>query len=266
MESIQYVAMKVLYSYQTSIECCKRFLWRVFYVPMPLYVYKVLVYTSENDKDVKDVPKDTEENVVIEATHEDIQEEDVEEEEEEDIEEDVVEDTQEDIEEYVLEDTQQDIEEYVLEDTREDIQEDVVCVDDVTTKYIQGDNLIHPNNCLDRIEYRILWKHRYYYRLVSTPTHIIEPTHNQFAGGQKISSRPKVICARLKNDSEGTNEDVIHRVLKYAGPRHDFFNQPILMKWLFENDSLLEDTELHIMLNNCKFFVFKPNEIMRIKE
>lgn len=133
---------------------------------------------------------------------------------------------------------------------------------DMTSTYIQGNQLIVPTDHDDRIEYRISWKQDKKYRLVSTLSHPIHPAHHLFAGSQGMSTNAKIIHAILVNPN-GDMENVLPRVLKYAGPRHDFFNQPVQMRWLFENDDISPCARLHIMTNKSRLSVFAPNDVIR---
>lgn len=114
----------------------------------------------------------------------------------------------------------------------------------------------------NRLEYRVTWNRRNKYRIVSTNSNIVYPHHELFVGTGTLSSRPKILCAVLK-DSDGEC-NVIERVLKYAGPNHEFFNQhEFKMKWMFEHDDLKEDTILFVLFSNGSHRTFSANDTIQ---
>jgi hypothetical protein len=115
-----------------------------------------------------------------------------------------------------------------------------------------------------RVEYRITWNRKSKYRVVSTLSSPMQPKHEMFVGCGGLSTRPKIICAMLK-DGDGTC-NVVDRVLKYAGPKHDFFEQKeFRMRWMFENDDLKPDTRLEMLLSNVKTYTFGIDDIIDFK-
>lgn len=139
--------------------------------------------------------------------------------------------------------------------------------EDVTDDYIDG-NLLLSNDIDDteRIEYRVAWKRTSKYRMVFSKQNPISPTHELFAGAFGLSSKPKIMRATLKNLEENIEENVLQRVLKFAGPKHDFFgSNNFKMEWMFENDYLHEQMELELLLTNGKSFTFSPNDIVEFQ-
>lgn len=150
----------------------------------------------------------------------------------------------------------------------EDNMSETDCTDDyykgkpVVVKRITETENETPLENENRLEYRVTWNRRNKYRIVSTGTHVIYPHHELFVGTGTLSSKPKILCAVLK-DSDG-DCNVIDRVLKYAGPKHDFFNQQeFKMKWMFEHDDLKEDTILFMLFSNGTHHTFHANDTVR---
>lgn len=127
---------------------------------------------------------------------------------------------------------------------------------DCTEYYYKGLSIPHVLPSSDeeptddhRIEYRITWSRNKKYRIVSTLSNPLYPQHEMFVGTGMLSSKPKAICAILKDEDGECN--VIERVYKYAGPKHDYFGQSeFKMKWMFENDELKETTVLSVLFSN----------------
>jgi hypothetical protein len=125
---------------------------------------------------------------------------------------------------------------------------------DYTDDYCKGlriknastDDTYAENN---RTEYRVTWNRTKKYRLISTTNSPMYPQHEMFVGTGMLSSRPKIICAVLKDDDGECN--VTERVCKYAGPKHDFFGQQkCKMRWMFEDYILDESTVLLVLLSS----------------
>lgn len=132
---------------------------------------------------------------------------------------------------------------------------------DLTDAYIRGSPiLVEPDKT--RVEYRVTWKRNKRYRVVRSDPTDPSPNHEMFAG---VLPDPKkrIVMAVLNNPEENLSENVINRVLKFAGPRHDFFeNKRLRMRWLFENDDLLPDSQLHLLYTDGKLLKFKPDDLM----
>ena len=106
---------------------------------------------------------------------------------------------------------------------------------DCTNEYLQGNLQLNLNED-ERVEYRYMWTDRKN-RMISTNEEMVP---NLFCMTRKPPKQVFIIKAILFNEDENLCENVIDRVLKYAGPQHDFYNEQIKMEWLFENDDLEE--------------------------
>ena len=139
--------------------------------------------------------------------------------------------------------------------------------EDVSTDYADGNVLLNTTiGDTERIEYRVTWKRTSKYRIVLTKEWkecTINPAHELFAGAFGLSSKPKILRATLKNHDDASEDNVMDRVLKFAGPRHDFFgNGGFKMGWMFENDYLHDNIELDILLSNGKSFTYAPSDVI----
>lgn len=103
---------------------------------------------------------------------------------------------------------------------------------DLTNVYFKGDLKLDINPD-ERIEYRYMWMNRKS-RMISNK----ESCPNIIGMTTKKPITVFIIKAILLNEDENVCENVLERVLKYAGPHHDFYNETIKMEWLFENDDL----------------------------
>lgn len=104
---------------------------------------------------------------------------------------------------------------------------------DLTNSYIHGEMQLdlYEN---ERVEYRFMWMNRKNRMITTNPYHapsIIDMT-------QKQTVSLYIIKAILLNETDNICENVLERVLKYAGPHHDFYDEEVKMEWLFENDDL----------------------------
>lgn len=136
---------------------------------------------------------------------------------------------------------------------------DSLGVVDRTDDYYKG--AIIKNDTGDRTEYRVTWNRTKKYRLVSTTSSPMYPQHEMFVGTGMLSSRPKIICAVLKDEDGECN--VIERVYKYAGPKHDFFGQKeFKMRWMFENDELKESTVLLVLFSNGTNTIYGSDDVI----
>jgi len=149
--------------------------------------------------------------------------------------------------------------------------------DDITSEYQKGnlsvERYLSSNDT--RVEYRVMWNTKTKYRVVSTETNSIKPNHEMFVGGKRLTSKPKIIRATLINHTYTTyiegaccgsiEEDVLTRVLKYAGPSQDFFKQDELqMEWMFENDQLTNEMKLNILMSDGKHLSFRTGQLMKL--
>lgn len=162
---------------------------------------------------------------------------------------------------------------YVYKVVHIDENSDNDCTDDYYRGRFMEQVVLKSNNDPDdfesvyqdhRVEYRLTWNRTSKYRVVSTISSPMQPKHEMFVGSQGLSTRPKIMCAVLKDDDGSCN--VVERVLKYAGPKHDFFDQKeFRMRWMFENDDLKTDTRLELLLSNGKTYTFGIDDIIDFK-
>lgn len=133
--------------------------------------------------------------------------------------------------------------------------------EDVTDAYIKG-LPISVQSDQTRAEYRVTWKRNKKYRIVRSDPTDPSPNHEMFAGVLPDPMK-RIIMAVLHNPVENISESVMQRVLKFAGPRHDFFgNKRMRMCWLFENDELLPESQLHLLYTNGKLLKFEPDDLL----
>lgn len=106
-----------------------------------------------------------------------------------------------------------------------------------------------------RIEYRVTWN-RAKYRVVNE-----SPRYDMFLR----RDAKKIIMAVLHNPVENVEENVIQRVVKFAGPNHDFFETDVRMRWLFESDDVLDETVLVLLMSNGAILKFEPDDVISLK-
>lgn len=153
---------------------------------------------------------------------------------------------------------------YVYKVIHSDEHKDTDCTDDYYRGLFLESSVLVSKHPDDRVEYRVTWNRNAKYRVVSTLSSPKQPTHEMFVGSGGLSTRPKILCAVLK-DEEGTC-NVVDRVLKYAGPKHDFFEQNgFRMRWMFMSDDLQEDTVLEVLLSNGKIHAFGVDDTVDFK-
>lgn len=133
--------------------------------------------------------------------------------------------------------------------------------EDLTDAYIRGlPILVQPDKT--RAEYRVTWKRNKTYRIVRSDPSDPSPNHEMFAGILP-DPRKRIVMAVLNNPVDNISEDVMNRVLKFAGPRHDFFgNKRLRMRWLFENDDVLPESQLHLLYTDGKLLKFRPDDLL----
>lgn len=110
-----------------------------------------------------------------------------------------------------------------------------------------------------RIEYRYLFK-RCKYR------YTVDPSMHEISFPDEIESREafvsKPIIARMYYP-EGTDESVIKRVAKYAGPSGDFYGGTVIRaQWLFPwfTAESFDGVSLHIVDSHLRMHVFRLDE------
>jgi hypothetical protein len=133
---------------------------------------------------------------------------------------------------------------------------------DCTRDYHRGIKIVPDDHY--RVEYRLTWRRHRKYRVVCLDASDPSPCHDMFAG---VSPDPKqrIVMAVLHNPKENLNENVIERVLKFAGPKNDFFgNKRLCMGHLFANDDLLPDTMLHMLYTDGRLLKYLPNDPLLI--
>ena len=106
-----------------------------------------------------------------------------------------------------------------------------------------------------RLEYRVTWNQSNY-RVVNE-----SPRYEMFTRRET----KKIIMAVLHNPVENVEENVIHRVVKFAGPNHDFFESELRMRWMFESDDVLDETVLVLLMSNGAIMKFAPDDFIALK-
>jgi hypothetical protein len=114
------------------------------------------------------------------------------------------------------------------------------------------------------IEYRVMYD-RKKYRVVSKCDNFKEPAlslfHKPTSSMNDPIRNPRIISATLCHKYDNVESDVFNRVLKFAGPNHDFFGQVLKTRWMFANDDLMdEEHTLHILYSNGISTQFSPDE------
>lgn len=135
---------------------------------------------------------------------------------------------------------------------------------EVTTDYFKG--MLNPRcNENERYEYRFTWLGTKS-RMISTFSDVCSPSYTNMTLKTSNSHPLYIMSALLFNRDENVCENVIERVLKYAGPNHDFYDKELKMDWLFENDDLeIINVFLVIMYSTGKKICFKPGEYIKKK-
>ena len=138
------------------------------------------------------------------------------------------------------------------------LDEDEFDVQNITMDYINAKHI--PIETNEFVEMRMLWKtDPYRYLIYKTDPNF--PSYDQFT--KSISPMTRIICAILINpNNQNTNDecDVLSRVCKFAGPKHDFFNKPIKVRYMFMNDGTDENTRLYILRQGGKVNEYKMND------
>ena len=136
---------------------------------------------------------------------------------------------------------------------------------DVTTDYFKGS--LNPQcDENERYEYRYTWlgtKNR----MISTSSNVCSPSYKDMTLKSSKTETPSyIISTVLFNRDEDICENVLERVLKYAGPKHDFYDKDIKMDWMFENDDLETiKTFLIIMYSTGEKICIRPGECIKKK-
>lgn len=117
---------------------------------------------------------------------------------------------------------------------------------DISSDYFDG-FAVAPTKSFPRIEYRCIWKNKKYKInsvqnfgtnldtdtipiLLPSLTKINDPCLSSFAG----KCRKKFIVQAFLCDNTDC-VDVTKRLIKLAGPKHNFFEQPIISKWILKS-------------------------------
>jgi hypothetical protein len=117
----------------------------------------------------------------------------------------------------------------------------------------------------DYIEYRVMYKFQKY-RIFSLKGNIIEPTLHllQSHGMKSPLNHPRIIGACLTNKVNDLQENVLDKILKYAGPNHDFFGQKVKPKWMFNKQVMIDgEHDLCIFYTNGSIHSFSTNEFVK---
>jgi hypothetical protein len=110
----------------------------------------------------------------------------------------------------------------------------------------------HPDR---RVEHRVTWNGSKY-RVINEA-----PRYDMFVRRES----KKILMAVLHNPVENAEENVLERVVKFAGPNHDFFESNVRMRWLFESDDVLDDTVLVLLMSNGAILKFAPDDVISLK-
>ena len=150
---------------------------------------------------------------------------------------------------------------------------------DISNDYFDGFTIV-PSKAFPRIEYRCIWKSKKYkvnsiQYFGHTPTEIVEEniipillpsiqkTNDPCLSTFTRKQVKNFIVQALMFDSERIT-DVTKRLLKFAGPNQDFFEQPILTKWILKTH-LYEQSFLQIMYSNGKLVKYTMSEEILIE-
>ena len=125
--------------------------------------------------------------------------------------------------------------------------------EECTDLYFKGLSLRSHSD--QRIEHRVTWNGSKY-RVVNE-----SPRYEMFTRRET----KKIIMAVLHNPVENVEENVIHRVVKFAGPNHDFFESELRMRWMFESDDVLDETVLVLLMSNGAIMKFAPDDFIALK-
>lgn len=135
------------------------------------------------------------------------------------------------------------------------VNNDIDGYEECTDLYFKGQSI--KSRSEQRIEYRVTWNTTKYRVINETPY------YDMFL---RRETKKTIIMAVLHNPVENVEENVTQRILKFAGPNHDFFgNNNIRMRWMFESDDLLDETVLVLLTSNGSLLRFKPNDMISIK-
>lgn len=125
--------------------------------------------------------------------------------------------------------------------------------EECTDLYFKGLPLkSHPDQ---RVEHRVTWNGSKY-RVIDEA-----PRYDMFLRRET----KKIIMAVLHNPVEDVEENVIQRVVKFAGPNHDFFESEVRMRWLFESDDVLDETVLVLLMSDGAILKFAPDDVISLK-
>lgn len=151
--------------------------------------------------------------------------------------------------------------------------------EDITESYYNGyGNKCTPSANYPRIEYRCLWKGNKYkltsVRQVSKDENkdvmipmLLPKTCNKSDPSLSTFTRKRIDKFVVNACLTGENKqlDVTKSLLKFAGPNHDFFNQPIIVKWILKNpNKILEYSVLEIFYSNGELNRYTMSETINI--
>ena len=144
---------------------------------------------------------------------------------------------------------------------------------DISDDFFNG-FAVAPKKYFPRIEYRCIWKNKKYKInsvqnfdtdlntdtipiLLPSVTRLNDPCLSSFTGRCK---KDFIVQACLFNDTHCV--DVTKRLNKFAGPNHNFFNQPIITKWILKDPTHKYDY-LQILYSNGELIKFTMSEEIR---
>ena len=133
--------------------------------------------------------------------------------------------------------------------------------EDVTSVYAAGN--VPPCTDNQYLEYRVTHKGKSF-RVLSFNNDQRDPCVSMFHKKMVNPTRKgRIISAMLRDPVSEISEDVYERVMKFAGPNHDFFGTTPIMKWLFMNDDVHDiDADLVLRLSNGRVLVYKPDDVI----
>lgn len=151
---------------------------------------------------------------------------------------------------------------------------------DLTLDFYDGYN-IKPSNLFPRIEYRCKWKGKKYKlnsinsevnennnaqpiipMLFPSRCLVQEPRHSPFC---RKGVKRYIVEARLMDEKHRKDKDVTRQLLKYAGPNHDFFNQPILARWLIKDlNKEIEYSHLMVLFSDGHLMKYTMSETVEL--
>lgn len=130
---------------------------------------------------------------------------------------------------------------------------------DLTRQYLQGERMGLSD--AEYLEFRVLWKGSIYRYLVGQQDSY--PKYDEFLSPtlQESAHTPRIVNAVLMKVGDiSTRQDVLNRVLKFAGPKHDFFKKMVCVHQVFINDDLDDTFQLILLRSNGKINTYSTQD------